>query len=107
MQSACEGIDIVFHTAAFTALLGGSAATANYWGKACCLNVKGAKNLVDAGRQQGVRRLVHTSSVDVCFNGVEDLHMDKYTPYAKNFKCVYTETGNHLSSLTMVRAQAC
>ncbi len=37
-------------------------------------------------------RLIHTSSVDVCFNTEENVHMDEHTPYATRLNCLYTET---------------
>ena len=45
-----------------------------------------------ACQAHGVRRLIYTSSVDTCFNGEEDLHMDEHTAYATHFSCVYQET---------------
>ena len=92
MHRACEGVDTVFHTAAWIALLGGSAASEDYRARAYAINVDGARNLIEACREQQVSRLVHTSSVDVCFDGIEDLHMDENTPYATTFNCLYTET---------------
>jgi len=92
MQAACEGIDTVFHTAAHIATLGGSAASKEYRARAYAINVGGTANVIKACQSQGVRRLIHTSSVDVCFNSEEDLHMDEHTPYATRFVCLYTET---------------
>ena len=92
MQQACDGIDTVFHTAAFIATMGGNAATAAYRERAQAINVGGTQNIIEACRQQSVARLVHTSSVDVCFSGDEDLRMDERTPYAERFNCIYTET---------------
>ncbi|NND66447.1 MAG: NAD-dependent epimerase/dehydratase family protein [Halioglobus sp.] len=92
MQAACAGVGTVFHTAAFIATLGGSAVTAQYRDRAFAINVGGTRNLLQACRAQGVARFVHTSSVDVCFNHVQDMHMDEHTPYATDFKAVYTET---------------
>ncbi len=87
-----QGIDTVFHTAAFIATMGGSAATQAYRDKAYAINVVGSKNVIEACQVNGVKRLVHTSSVDVCFNGTEDLDMDEHTAYADTFHCLYTET---------------
>jgi 3beta-hydroxy-delta5-steroid dehydrogenase/steroid delta-isomerase len=92
MSNACEGIDTAFHTAALIATLGGHAATKNYRDQAFAVNVGGTENVIRACSEHGVKRLVHTSSVDVCFNSEEDLHMDENTPYATTFNCVYTET---------------
>ncbi len=92
MLKACRGVDTVFHTAAMIATLGGSAVTASYRDTAYAINVTGTKNIIQACQAQGVRRLVYTSSVDTCFNGQEDLHMDEHTAYATRFSSVYQET---------------
>ena len=92
MLQACNGIDTVFHTAAYIATLGGSAASQAYRDQAFAINVGGTANMIAASQSKGVKRLIHTSSVDVCFNSEEDLHMDEHTPYATTFTCLYTET---------------
>jgi 3beta-hydroxy-delta5-steroid dehydrogenase/steroid delta-isomerase len=92
MLRACQGVDTVFHTAAFIATLGGSGVSRSYREQAYAINVQGTQNIIDACVAQGVARLVYTSSVDVCFNSEEDLRMDEHTPYADYFGCVYTET---------------
>jgi len=92
MVLACQGIDTVFHVAAHIALLGGAGATAAYRDQAFAINVAGTQNVIKACQEQGVKRLVHTSSVDVCFNNEVNLHMDENTPYATHFICLYTET---------------
>lgn len=92
MLEACQGIDTVFHTAANIALMGGSAATREYRDQAYAINVAGTNNVIGACREAGVQRLIHTSSVDVCFNSEVDMHMDENTPYATTYTCLYTET---------------
>ncbi|MBW2417481.1 MAG: NAD-dependent epimerase/dehydratase family protein [Deltaproteobacteria bacterium] len=92
MAQACSGMDSVFHTAAFIATLGGSGASSSYRDQAYGINVEGTRNVIEACQAKGVKRLVHTSSVDVCFNSEEDLHMGESTPYATRFTCLYTET---------------
>jgi 3beta-hydroxy-delta5-steroid dehydrogenase/steroid delta-isomerase len=92
LMLACQGIDTVFHTAAFVALMGGSAATQAYRDQAYAINVGGAENLLKACQGAGVKRLVHTSSVDVCFNYEEDMQVAEDAPYASNIGCLYTET---------------
>jgi 3beta-hydroxy-Delta5-steroid dehydrogenase / steroid Delta-isomerase len=92
MHKACADIDTVFHTAAFIATMGGSAVSQEYRDKAFEINVGGTDNIIAACLANSVKRLVHTSSVDVCFNSEVDLQMDEHTPYATSFNCVYTET---------------
>ena len=72
--------------------MGGSAVTRAYRDQAYAVNVTGTRNVIEASERQGVTRLIHTSSVDTCFNSEEDLHIDEHTPYATRFTCVYTET---------------
>jgi 3beta-hydroxy-delta5-steroid dehydrogenase/steroid delta-isomerase len=92
MLQACAGIETVFHNAAMIATLGGSAVTQAYRDQAFAINVTGTGNIIRACQAQGARRLLYTSSVDTCFNGEQDLHMDEHTPYATNPGCVYQET---------------
>jgi 3beta-hydroxy-delta5-steroid dehydrogenase/steroid delta-isomerase len=92
MLQACEGVNTVFHSAAMIATLGGSAVSKAYRDQAYAINVSGTQNIITASQTQGVTRLIHTSSVDTCFNSEEDLCMDEHTPYATRFTCVYTET---------------
>jgi len=92
MTEICEGIDTIFHTAAHLALLGGTAASKGYRQAAYDANVGGVDNLIRASRARGVSRLVHTSSIDVCFNSEVNVEMDEDTPYATNMSCLYTET---------------
>jgi 3beta-hydroxy-delta5-steroid dehydrogenase/steroid delta-isomerase len=92
MREVCEGIDTVFHTVAQLSLLGGKAASESYRRSAYAANVEGVENLSAACIAHGVPRLIHTSSVDVCFNSEVDLEMNEHTPYATNMSCLYTET---------------
>lgn len=92
LMLACEGVDTVFHTAAIVALMGGSGVTQAYREQAYAINVGGAQNLLKGCQSAGVKRLVHTSSVDVCFDYEEDMQVAEDAPYASNFGCVYTET---------------
>ena len=92
MLEVCEGIDTVFHTVAQLSLLGGKAASEEYRQSAYAANVGGVENLIRACHAHGVKRFVHTSSIDVCFNSEVDLEMGEHTPYATNMSCLYTET---------------
>jgi 3beta-hydroxy-delta5-steroid dehydrogenase/steroid delta-isomerase len=92
MQGACQGVDTVFHTAALVALLGGRFASARYRQAAWRVNVEGTQNVIDACTAQGVKRLVHTSSVDVVFDGKPQPLMNEEMPYAQHPKSVYAAT---------------
>jgi dihydroflavonol-4-reductase len=56
IQSAMQGIDVVFHTAA---LLGNTTDIKQYY----AITVKGTKAVLEAAMQNGVQRIVHTSSI--------------------------------------------
>lgn len=92
MKEACAGIDTVFHVASMISLLGGTSAPASYRKPAWDINVEGTENIIQACLSQGVKRLVYTSSVDVCFDGHPLPDMDQNTPYARAPKSVYAET---------------
>jgi 3beta-hydroxy-delta5-steroid dehydrogenase/steroid delta-isomerase len=92
MATVCEGTDCVFHTAANMALFGGRALPERDRRASYATNVQGTKNVIAACQQHGVKRLVHTSSIDVCFNMEADEHIDSRTPYATNIIDLYTET---------------
>ena len=92
MRAACVGADTVFHTAAAIALLGGKHATDAYRSAAWRVNVDGTDNVIRACRENGVSRLVYTSSVDVCFDGTPSPDMDQRSAYATAPASVYQET---------------
>lgn len=92
MLEACDGINTVFHVASMISLLGGKSAPARYRQPAWDINVGGTENIIQSCLAQGVKRLVYTSSVDVCFDGEPMPEMDQHTPYARAPKSVYAET---------------
>ncbi len=85
VTAACKGCDVVFHVAAI----------AGMWGDYQLfhdVNVMGTDHVIAACRDQGVRKLVYTSSPSVVFSmgdlkGVDESHPypDKFhSPYAKS-----------------------
>lgn len=92
MNRICDGVDTVFHTAANNSLLGGRHAPQAYFEESWQTNVDGTFHLLDACITQNVKRFVHTSSVDVCFQGEPLPDMKETLPYATNFKAVYPRT---------------
>ena len=54
---ACEGVDLVFHLASVVAI------TEDKVDLMRQVNVEGTRNVIEAVRQAGVRRLVYTSSI--------------------------------------------
>lgn len=82
---AVASCDVVFHVAA----------KAGIWGPyrefALC-NVEGTRNVVEACRAQGVRRLVYTSSPSVISDGSDLEGVDETIPYPRRFAAAYPAT---------------
>jgi nucleoside-diphosphate-sugar epimerase len=85
VESACKGIDLVFHVAA----------KAGVWGDYCeyyKTNVIGTQNVIAACRKHNVSRLVHTGSPSVVFNGKDMEGVDESVPYSDRFHTNYPKT---------------
>lgn len=61
VESACEGVEIVFHLAALIAIPYSYVAPESY----VDTNVRGTLNVLEAARRQNVKRVVHTSTSEV------------------------------------------
>jgi len=83
--TACRDVDCVFHVAAIAGL-GGA------WQTFHEINVVGTENVLAACREQGVRRLVYTSSPSVTFDGTDQLGVDESAPYASRWLAHYPHT---------------
>jgi nucleoside-diphosphate-sugar epimerase len=82
---ATEGIECVFHVAA----------KAGMWGKAAdyeTSNITATQNLLDACVQNGVGRMVHTSTPSVTFDGKDANHADESLPIAEKHLFHYGRT---------------
>lgn len=82
---ACPGADMVFHVAAKTGV----------WGKRedfVSANVRGTENVIAACRAHGIRRLVHTSSPSVVFDGHDHEDALNDLPYPSSYLAFYPET---------------
>ncbi len=82
---AAQGCDIVYHVAA----------KAGVWGpyqEFYQANVVGTRNVIDACRSCGVRKLVYTSSPSVVFNGCDMEGVDESVPYPAQFESFYPQT---------------
>lgn len=85
LLKACAGMDVVFHTAAIAGIWG---KTETYRG----INVTGTRNVVDACRTCGIRKLVFTSSPSVVFGADPVCGIDESEPYPKRHLAVYSAT---------------
>ena len=85
LARACEGVAVVFHTAAKPPPWG---ALADYQ----ATNVTGTENVIAACRAQGVKRLVHTSTPSVVFDGRDMEGVDESTPYPARWHSHYAAT---------------
>jgi nucleoside-diphosphate-sugar epimerase len=82
---AVRGSDVVFHVAA----------KAGIWGRAAdffSANVTGTDNVIRACRQEGIGRLVYTSSPSVVFDGHDMEGVDESVPYARTYRADYPRT---------------
>ncbi len=85
VNRACQGVDLVFHVGA----------KAGVWGPRehfVMSNVLGTENVIQACRENGVSRLVFTSSPSVVFDGKDMEGADESVPYASKYKAPYPET---------------
>lgn len=99
VAQAVEGCDVVFHVAA----------KAGIWGpleEYVRANVEGTRNVVEACRARGVRRLVHTSSPSVVFDGRDMEGADESAPYASRFEWPYPATKAQAERLVLAANSA-
>jgi nucleoside-diphosphate-sugar epimerase len=86
VMAACAGVDTVFHTAS---------AISQQLGQPQMLhdvNVRGTENIIAASQQQGVKKLIYTSSIDVVFDGSPIRNGDETLPYARHHLDYYGTT---------------
>jgi nucleoside-diphosphate-sugar epimerase len=82
---AAKGCDAVIHIAAKTGVWGPSA---DYYRA----NVLGTRNILDACRENGIRRLVYTSTPSVIHAGGDIEGVDESVPLATHFETAYPAT---------------
>ena len=85
VDRAAEGCEAVFHVAAKAGLWG---PREEYYRS----NVDGTRNVIDACRRRGIRKLVHTSSPSVVFHGTDLEGADESAPYPDHYEAAYPET---------------
>ena len=82
VESACDGVDVVFHVAAVPGIWGP-------WKMFHGINTLGTQNVIAGCRKHGVRKLVHTSSPSVIFDGHDHVDADESLPYPTKFLSHY------------------
>lgn len=95
---ACRNVESVFHTAAKAGVWG---TFQEYYGP----NVTGTRNLIKACMDNGVRRLIHTSSPSVVFDGRNMEGADESAPYPATFHAHYPRT-KALAEQMVIKAAA-
>jgi len=85
LERACAGVTVAFHTAA----------KPPPWGQYDDYhrtNVLGTQNVITACRKNGVRRLIHTSTPSVIFDGHDLEGVDESVPYPTRYTAAYALT---------------
>ncbi len=85
VAKAAAGCDAVIHTAAKAGVWGS-------WDAYYRPNVVGTQNVLAAVRQQGIQRLVYTSTPSVVFDGKSHAGVDELQPLGDHFPCHYPLT---------------
>jgi 2-alkyl-3-oxoalkanoate reductase len=85
LARAAAGCDVVFHVAARAGISGSYADFRR-------ANVEGTENVVAACRVNGIRRLVHTSSPSVVFDGRDVEGGNESLPYPERYEAHYPRT---------------
>lgn len=94
VAAAVVGCDCVFHVAAKAGVWG---AFEDYY----LTNVVGTENIIQACRDQGVQRLVYTSSPSVVFDGTDMEGVDESVPYPQHFDAYYPQTKARAEQLVL------
>jgi len=79
---ACQGIDVVFHTAAVPGIWGP-------WSMYHGINTVGTQHVIEGCRAHGVAALVYTSSPSVIYDGRDHHNENETHPYPAKYLCHY------------------
>jgi dihydroflavonol-4-reductase len=74
LRRAFRDAEVVYHCAGYVSI------AADDWPRLRAVNVEGTRNVVDACRASGVRRLVHFSSIEALVDTPHDLPVDESRP---------------------------
>lgn len=75
LDTAMQGVDLVYHMAALVSITTGQEALLHR------VNVDGTRNVIEAARRAGVRRLVYTSSIHALARPPEGVAIDENMPF--------------------------
>jgi sterol-4alpha-carboxylate 3-dehydrogenase (decarboxylating) len=83
LSQACKGIDLVIHSAAIVD-----------WGtrteeEVYAVNTDGTRNVAEACKENGVRYMVFTSSLDAVYSGKPLVNVDESQPYPEQHRTAY------------------
>lgn len=98
VSSACSGMDAVFHVASYVALWGD-------WQTFYRTNVVGTQNIITACKEQGVKKLIYTSTPSVAFSGVDLIDADESTPEPKTYLSNYPKSKKLAENLVLAANQ--
>ncbi|MCX7912850.1 MAG: NAD-dependent epimerase/dehydratase family protein [Dehalococcoidales bacterium] len=76
LLTAFEGAEVVYHLAAHISIFGGERTLLKQ------VNVAGTRNVIEACKRRGVRRLVHFSSIHSLMHNTPDAPLNELTPLA-------------------------
>jgi nucleoside-diphosphate-sugar epimerase len=82
---AVAGCETIFHTAAKAGIWGSDREYER-------TNVQGTRNVIEACRAHGARRIIYSSSPSVVFNGLDMEGVDESVPYSQTFEAAYPAT---------------
>src|SRR5256885_3971806 len=85
LRTACDGAELAFHSAAWT----GPGGT---WADFAGANVDGTRNVVNACRDAGVRRLVHVGTEAALMAGQPLVNVDETAPLRPDSRAPYPAT---------------
>lgn len=85
VSQACEGVDVVFHTAAVPGIWGP-------WEHYHGVNTIGTQNVLAGCVAGRVRKLIYTSSPSVIYDGLDHHGIDESHPYPASYLCHYPQS---------------
>ncbi|MDR2437936.1 MAG: NAD-dependent epimerase/dehydratase family protein [Planctomycetaceae bacterium] len=82
LHNACRNIETVYHTASLPSI-------SVHWKPFYETNIVGTQNVIDACRENGIKRLIYTSSASVTFNCQSQKGVDESIPYPNHWLAHY------------------